>query len=54
MNLHIISEPIMFLGIPKLFWWVIGVSHVWKEVGWGAIIYLAAIAGIDPPCMNQP
>lgn len=23
-------------------------SDVWKEAGWGAIIYLAAIAGIDP------
>jgi len=48
MSLRIIKEPIMFLGIPKMFWWIIGISHVWKEVGWGAIIYLAAIAGIDP------
>lgn len=23
-------------------------THVWKEVGWGSIIYLAAIAGINP------
>ena len=48
LNLNIIKEPIMFLGIPKMFWWIIGLSHVWKEVGWGAIIYLAAMAGIDP------
>mgnify|MGYP003755928159 FL=1 len=48
MSLRIIKEPIMFLGIPKLFWWIIGASHVWKEVGWGAIIYLAAIASVDP------
>ncbi|NLL09075.1 MAG: sugar ABC transporter permease [Firmicutes bacterium] len=48
MDLRIIKEPIMFLGIPTLFWWIIGASHVWKEVGWGAIIYLAAIAAIDP------
>jgi putative aldouronate transport system permease protein len=48
MDLRIIKEPIMFLGIPGLFWWIIGISHVWKEVGWGAIIYLAAIASIDP------
>lgn len=48
MKLGIIKEPIMFLGIPGLFWWIIGVTHVWKEVGWGAIIYLAAIAAIDP------
>lgn len=48
LNLHLIKEPIMFLGIPKLFWWIIGASHVWKEVGWEAIIYLAAIAAINP------
>lgn len=48
LTLNIIKEPIMFLGKPKLFWWIIGLSHVWKEVGWGAIVYLAAIAAIDP------
>lgn len=48
MKLKLIEEPIMFLGIPKLFWWIIGASYVWKEVGWGAIIYLAAISSIDP------
>lgn len=48
MKLRIIKVPIMFLGIPRLFWWIIGASHVWKEVGWGAIIYLAAIASVDP------
>ena len=24
------------------------ISNVWQEVGWGSIIYIAAIAGIDP------
>lgn len=30
-------------------WWrfVFVLSSIWKEVGWGTIIYLAAIAGID-------
>ena len=28
--------------------WFIWLSSVWKEVGWGAIIYLAAITGINP------
>lgn len=46
--LHIVDEPIMFMGIPKLFWWVAGASHVWKEVGWGAIVYLAAMTSINP------
>ena len=48
MNFHIVSEPILFLGIPKAFWAIVGVSTVWKEVGWGTIIFLAAIASIDP------
>ncbi|MDT8715950.1 sugar ABC transporter permease [Clostridium sp. 19966] len=48
MKLHLVQEPILFLGIPKLFWGIVGVSTVWKEVGWGTIIYLAAIASIDP------
>lgn len=46
--LRIIDEPIMFMGIPKLFWWIAGASHVWKEVGWGAIVYLAAMTSINP------
>lgn len=48
MKLHMISAPILFLGIPKLFWAIVGVSNVWKEVGWNTIIYLAAISSIDP------
>jgi len=48
MNLHIISKPIQFLSEPKLFWGIVTVSDVWKETGWNAIIYLAAMTGIDP------
>jgi putative aldouronate transport system permease protein len=36
------------MGKPELFWWIIGWSHVWKTCGFGAIIYLAAMTGIDP------
>jgi putative aldouronate transport system permease protein len=46
--LGIIDKPILFMGKPGLFWWIIGWSHVWKECGFGAIIYLAAMTGIDP------
>ena len=49
MNFHIVSEPILFLGIPKAFWAIVGVSTVWKEVGWGTIIFLAAIC-FDRSC----
>lgn len=48
MKLHIIQEPIMWLSVPEYFWGIVGASHVWKEVGWNAIIYLAAITSIDP------
>jgi len=46
--LGIIKEPILWLAEPKYFWGVVGITYVWKEVGWNTIIYLAAIAGIDP------
>ncbi|WP_336785204.1 ABC transporter permease [Paenibacillus sp. MMO-177] len=48
MKLGFIREPIMWLSEPKYFWGIVGASHVWKEVGWNAIIYLAAITSIDP------
>ncbi|MDU4694885.1 MAG: ABC transporter permease subunit [Paenibacillus sp.] len=48
MRLHFIKEPILWLSEGKYFWGVVGASHVWKEVGWNTIIYLAAMAAIDP------
>lgn len=30
------------------YWWVASLSDVWKEAGWGTILYLAVMAGIDP------
>jgi len=44
----IIKEPILFLSKPNYFWGIVGATYVWKEVGWNTIIYLAAMAGIDP------
>lgn len=48
MKLGFIKEPIMWLSVPEYFWGIVGASHVWKEVGWNAIIYLVAITSIDP------
>jgi putative aldouronate transport system permease protein len=48
MALGLIKEPVLWLAEPKYFWGVIGATYVWKDVGWNTIIYLAAIAGIDP------
>lgn len=42
------KEPIYFLGNPEYFVGVLVASHVWQSVGWGSIIYLSAITGIDP------
>ena len=47
MNLNIISEPIQFMAKGEWFWGIVTASDIWKETGWNAIIYLAAIAGID-------
>lgn len=41
-------EPIMFLGLPEWFRTIYVGSEIWQRVGWGTILYLAAIAGIDP------
>ncbi|MGI5894954.1 MAG: ABC transporter permease [Candidatus Merdivicinus sp.] len=41
-------EPMNLLISPKYFRLVIIVAEIWKEVGWGAIVYLAALSGIDP------
>ncbi|MDQ1913536.1 ABC transporter permease subunit [Paenibacillus sp. GD4] len=41
-------EPIFFLADPQWFRAMLVISDIWKEVGWGAIIYLAALAGVDP------
>ena len=40
-------EPQMFMMNPKIFRGILIGSGIWKEIGWGTLIYLAAIAGID-------
>ena len=39
--------PIHFLGDSKYFRGVLVLSDIWQGVGWGSVIYLAAIAGVD-------
>ncbi|WP_461257799.1 ABC transporter permease [Treponema sp. R80B11-R83G3] len=46
--LGVIKEPIPWLSEPKYFWGIVGITFVWKDVGWNTIIYLSAMAGIDP------
>jgi putative aldouronate transport system permease protein len=42
------KEPIFFLGDNKYFRTILITSSIWQGIGWGSIIYLAAISGIDP------
>ena len=41
-------EPIFFLGDNSVFRSTLVVTNVWREFGFGAIVYLAAITSIDP------
>ena len=41
-------DPIFFLGDNDVFRGTLIVTNVWREFGFGAIVYLAAITGIDP------
>ena len=41
------GEPIHFLAEPKWFRTIYVLSGVWQSAGWGSIIYLAALSGID-------
>ena len=41
------QERIQFLIEPEWFRPVYIISAIWQEIGWGSIIYLAALAGID-------
>ncbi len=51
-SLGMVKEPIFFLGEGKYFWWLVGIINVWKEVGWGTIIYISAMTSIDP-CLYE-
>jgi len=40
--------PIPFMQRADWYWWLFVVSGIWQSVGWGSIVYLAAITNIDP------
>ncbi|AEF82743.1 protein LplB [Leadbettera azotonutricia ZAS-9] len=47
-GLGILEKPGNFLGGPDFFWTLAVITDVWKSMGWWAILFLAAISGIDP------
>jgi putative aldouronate transport system permease protein len=42
------GEPLAFMTNTKTFPWIVILSDAWKEMGWSAIIFIAALIGIDP------
>lgn len=42
------GSSIYFMGEPKLFKHLYVWSGVWQNTGWGSIIYVAALSGVDP------
>lgn len=43
-----VDQPVQFMAKGEWFWVIVTLSDLWKEMGWNSIIFLAAMAGIDP------
>ena len=41
------GQPQNYLGLSRYFRTIVVASHVWKSIGWSAIIYMAAISSVD-------
>jgi putative aldouronate transport system permease protein len=42
------GQPVAFLTTTGTFPWIVIISDAWKEMGWSAIIFIAALMAIDP------
>lgn len=42
------GEPIQFISLPQWFTTIFVTSGIWQGLGWGTILYLAAMSGINP------
>jgi len=47
-SLHLIDHKLNILASDNHTWLAMTLWSVWKGLGWGAIMYIAAITGIDP------
>ncbi|MNJ37012.1 putative multiple-sugar transport system permease YteP [compost metagenome] len=43
-----IDESILFMQEGKLFWGIVAGANTWKDMGYNSIMYLAAIASLNP------
>ncbi|MNC42569.1 putative multiple-sugar transport system permease YteP [compost metagenome] len=48
LSLGLISKPVNILLDANKYWWIATLSDIWKEAGWGTILYLAIMSKIDP------
>lgn len=48
MSLGMMDKGVNHLLDPNKYWWIAVLSDLWKEVGWGTILYLAGMSRIDP------
>lgn len=46
--LGVVDQPTNLLLDADKYWWIAAISDTWKEAGWGTVLYLATMAGIDP------
>ncbi len=44
---QLLGSPINYMGSPDTFRWMIIGQTIWKETGWGTIIFLAALTNVD-------
>ena len=42
------AAPVYFLAEPDWFLFSVVITHIWKSIGWGSIIFLASITSVDP------
>lgn len=47
-GLNLLDKPTNHLLVADRYWWIAVLSDVWKECGWGTILYLASMSRIDP------
>ena len=52
LKLGLVDKTVDFFAHPEYFWPIVAFANCWKETGWNAIIYLAAITAIDP-CLYE-
>lgn len=47
LGLGVTETRIQFLQKGEWYWWIITFVNIWKSLGWSAIIYLSAMAGVS-------